>query len=101
MIDSTLLFTFIVPKNLKDDVTDHLMNSEIASGFNLLPIMGYSQKHAEFSLEEQVRGYKKMLQFEVLIEINQLEKFKSDLSKIFNAVKVRYWVKPVSDSGHI
>jgi hypothetical protein len=101
MVESTVLFTFIVPQRLKDDVTDHLMNSELASGFNLLPIMGYSQKHAEYSLEEQVRGYKKMLQFEVLIELQHIDTFKSDLSKVFNSVKVRYWQTPVSNTGHL
>ncbi|MGB1201562.1 MAG: DUF3240 family protein [Cognaticolwellia aestuarii] len=101
MFSSSLVFTFITPKKHKDDVIDQLMLSDIASGFNIFPIMGYSQKHSAFSLEEQVRGYKDMLKFEVVIEQSELEQLKEELSSLFATIKIRYWATPVIKTGHL
>lgn len=101
MINSPLEFTFIIPKKHKDDVIDHLMQSDIASGFNIVPIMGYSQKHSAFSLEEQVRGYKDMLKIEVVIEQSELEQLKKELRTLFTTIKIRYWTTHVIETGHL
>ncbi|GLX84095.1 hypothetical protein tloyanaT_03470 [Thalassotalea loyana] len=101
MFSSSLVFTFITPKKHKDDVIDQLMLSDIASGFNIFPIMGYSQKHSAFSLEEQVRGYKDMLKFEVVIEQSELEQLKEELSSLFATIKIRYWATPIIETGHL
>jgi hypothetical protein len=101
MFSSSLVFTFIVPNKHKDDVIDQLMQSDIASGFNIFPIMGYSQKHSAFSLEEQVRGYKDMLKFEVVVEQCELEQLKEELRFLFTTIKIRYWTTPVIETGHL
>lgn len=101
MFSSSLVFTFIVPKKHKDDVIDQLMQSDIASGFNIFPIMGYSQKHSAFSLEEQVRGYKDMLKFEVVIDQCEVELLKEELRFLFTTIKIRYWTTPVIKTGHL
>ncbi|MCO6356204.1 DUF3240 domain-containing protein [Pseudoalteromonas shioyasakiensis] len=101
MFSSSLVFTFIVPKKHKDDVIDQLMLSDIASGFNIFPIMGYSKKHSAFSLEEQVRGYKYMLKFEVVIEQCELEKLKEELKLLFTTIKIRYWTTTITETGHL
>ena len=94
MFSSSLVFTFIVPKKHKDDVIDQLMLSDIASGFNIFPIMGYSKKHSAFSLEEQVRGYKD-------IEQCELEKLKEELKLLFTTIKIRYWTTTITETGHL
>lgn len=101
MTSSDFLFTFNVPKKLKDEVIDHLMNSELASGFSLTSIMGYSNEHSSFSLDEQVRGYKNLFQFEVLVSEEKLTELKANLAKTFSTVKIRYWVTPIIESGHL
>lgn len=101
MPNSSIIIAFIVPKTFKDDVTDHLMRSDISSGFNLTPIMGFSQKHSSYNLEEQVRGYKDMLQFEVLIENDKLEILKKELATLFPTTKVKYWVTPIIETDHL
>lgn len=101
MLSSSLVFTFIIPKKHKDDVIDQLMQSDLASGFNIFPIMGYSQKHSAFSLEEQVRGYKDMLKFEVVIEQSKLEQLKAELRLRFTTIKIRYWTTTVIETCHL
>ncbi|WP_286233527.1 DUF3240 family protein [Thalassotalea sediminis] len=101
MVNSMLLFSFVVPKKIKDDVTDVLIKSPFASGFNLTPILGYSQEHSSFNIEEQVRGYKHMCQFEVLIKQQNLQAIKDSLAMSFNMSGIRYWVTPILETGHI
>lgn len=101
MTNSAYLFTFNVPKNLKDDVIDHLMATDLVTGFNLRTVMGYSHEHSAFSLDEQVRGYKDMVQFEVLVSEAKFNGLKQSLANVLSTVKVRYWLMPIIETGHL
>ncbi len=96
-----LLFTFVVSKEIKDDVTDQLLANKVISGFNLTTIMGYSKEHCSFSLEEQVRGYQNMYQFEVVLPASYVSALKQCLKDTLHASNIRYWLTPIIETGHI
>ncbi|MEJ6474872.1 DUF3240 family protein [Pseudoalteromonas piscicida] len=101
MAEQLSLFTFIVPKQLKDRVTDHLMAYEGISGFSIVSIQGYSKEHSEFDLAEQVRGYKSMERFEVLIEDGLLDPLRISLAQLLAPSRIRYWRTRLDEAGHL
>ena len=100
MNSSEQLFILISPKELKDELVDLFMSMEQLSGFNLKKINGYSQEHSSFNITEQVEGYREFYQFEVLIKDNDKEGLFTQLAPICQAAKLRYWLLPISESGH-
>ncbi|MBL4822087.1 MAG: DUF3240 family protein [Colwellia sp.] len=100
MNDTKQLFVLISPKELKDELVDLFMSMEKLSGFNLKIINGYSQEHSNFNITEQVEGYREFYQFEVLIKDNDKETLFAELMPICHAAKLRYWLLPISESGH-
>ncbi len=49
---------------------------------------------------EQVEGYRELYQFEVLIDNNDKKTLFSQLRPLCQAEKLRYWLLPISESGH-
>lgn len=94
------LFILISPKELKDELVDLFMSMNKLSGFNLKKINGYSQEHSSFNITEQVEGYREFYQFEVLVNNNDKDNLFTQLTPICQAAKLRYWLLPVSESGH-
>ncbi|WP_448213826.1 DUF3240 family protein [Colwellia sp. MEBiC06753] len=101
MPESMVLFTLISPTPLKDELTDHLLSYPDISGFNLKPICGYSKEHSAFNIEEQVRGYQDMVQFEVLIAQDKLDALKTSLAVVCQSLHLKYWCTPVIATGHL
>ncbi|MDG1752817.1 MAG: DUF3240 family protein [Thalassotalea sp.] len=101
MTDPLVIFTVMSPTELKDEIIDRLMHFEHISGFNLLPINGYSKAHCSFNMEEQVQGYRKLLQFEIAINRQYVDELKALLSPISQRDPLRYWLVEVSEDGHI
>ncbi|MBL4765781.1 MAG: DUF3240 family protein [Colwellia sp.] len=97
---SEQLFILISPKELKDELVDLFMSMKQLSGFNLKKINGYSQEHSNFNITEQVEGYREFYQFEVLIKDDDKEAMFNQLTPICQAAKLRYWLLPISKSGH-
>ncbi|KTF18364.1 DUF3240 family protein [Pseudoalteromonas sp. H105] len=96
-----LLFTLNVPTNIKDEVVDALISLDCISGFNLKKIEGYSKAHSEYDIAEQVEGYRSLYQLEVHILVTQLQTIKTALTPVFKYIKLKYWVTPVIESGHL
>ena len=101
MPDSMLQFTLVSPMELKDEITDQLLTFEGISGFNLVPIRGYSKQHSSFDIEAQVRGYKNFVQFEVIILTTEVENLKKVLSVSCPGAKLRFWCLPIFELGHL
>ena len=101
MTDKELVFTLITPNELKDDIVDRLMNFDVISGFNLTAINGYSKKHSEYNIEEQVRGYRELTRFDILISASKTNKLKAHLSALAQRNELRYWQTAVIEGGHI
>lgn len=101
MSNPMLLFTLVSPMELKDEITDQLLTFEGISGFNLVPIRGYSKQHSSFDIEAQVRGYKNFVQFEVTMLTTEVESLKKVLSASCPEAKLRFWCLPIYELGHL
>jgi len=100
MTTSEQLFILISPKALKDELVDLFISMEQLSGFNLKKINGYSREHSSFNITEQVEGYREFYQFEILISNEDKAMLFALLTPICQAEKLRYWLMPISESGH-
>ena len=100
MTDSRLL-VLMVPRERRDDFVDVLMGREALSGFTLLPALGFSREHSHFSIPEQVAGYRNFDRFEVLVEAPDLPALLACLAAACGRERIRYWVFPVIDEGHL
>jgi hypothetical protein len=101
MAEPTVIFTLISPKELKDEITDRLMNFDLISGFNLSAIKGYSKAHSSFNLEEQVRGCRELVQFDIIIDSQHISEIKEVLSPISQQTQLRYWLTNITENGHL
>lgn len=97
----TLMLIAVIPEELKDDAVDALMASSLISGFSLFSISGFSREHSQFSIKEQVEGYRAFHRFEVAHMPEQTEKVLATLSTISNNGNIRYWILPIQDSGYL
>ncbi|MHA7815043.1 MAG: DUF3240 family protein [Pseudohaliea sp.] len=100
MTDSRLL-VFMVPRERRDDFVDVLMGRKGLAGFTLLPALGFSREHSHFSIPEQVAGYRDFDRFEVLVEAPDLPPLLERLSAACGRERLRYWLLPVIDEGHL
>ena len=96
-----IIFTLNVPTSLKDEVVDELISMPNITGFNLTKMSGYSKEHSLYDISEQVEGYRTFYQFEVLIASNEVNNLKNSLNPICQPAKLRYWVTPVIENGHL
>ena len=86
------LLALIVPIEIKDDVVDILMEQDIISGFTLFEVSGFSKKHSQFNIKEQVEGYRRIYKFEIMHEKEYQSSLLSTLKPVCEASYVRYWI---------
>jgi hypothetical protein len=98
---SFLLLVVLAPADRRDDLVDALMDSEHISGFTLTPALGFSREHSHFSLGEQVAGYRDYSRFEVLLGASQQEQVLETLRRASGNERLRYWLTPVPETGHL
>jgi hypothetical protein len=101
MTERKILLTCMVPDNLKDDAIDFFLSSEGQTGFNMIPMMGFSKEHSQFDLVEQVQGYRSFVQFQVMLERCQWSMFKTELSAALSNSDIRYWLTYLDEEGHL
>jgi len=94
------MLSLIVPDELKDDVVDQLMTLECISGFNLDRMKGYSKAHSHFNINEQVEGYRALNRFEIIHSNADEDLILLSLKEICHTAQVRYWISPITSSGH-
>lgn len=94
------LLIIVVPLDTKDDVVDILIELRGITGFNLEKIAGYSREHSQFSLREQVEGYRDLYRFEVMHSSTEQAHLISSLRPVCEAPRIRYWIVPVLEQGH-
>ena len=94
------LLIVVVPVDIKDDVVDTLIGLEDISGFNLETIAGYSREHSQFSIREQVEGYRQLFRFEIMHRSDQQDRLISSLRPVCAGPHLRYWIVPIVEQGH-
>ena len=100
-MDSPQLLVLMVPGDIRDDVVDTLMACDGISGFNMLPMAGYSKEHSQYDLREQVEGHRKLFQFEVMHDPEQEASLLAALRVVCATANIRYWILPLLSQGHL
>jgi hypothetical protein len=94
MISSTVQFNLVINNELKEELIDILMAFEPITGFSLWPICGYSKRHSHFDISEQVRGYRSLTRFEILLDSNHVDALKMEIEQVNSSEDIRYWQTP-------
>lgn len=100
-MDDGQLLVMMVPGDIRDDVIDCLTACKVISGFNMTTMAGYSKEHSQYDLREQVEGYRKFFQFEVMHECQHQAELLATLRSVCAAANIRYWIVPVVEQGHM
>lgn len=86
-----------VPPDLEEALVDCLLAQEAVSGFTSYPVRGHGE-HGTMSIEEQVTGRRRRVQFEVQLQIEAADLVLADVG-VQVARGLRWWLVPVQASG--
>ena len=89
-----------IPPNLEEDVVDLLLASGEIPGFQSYPTRGHGQVGA-MTIAEQVEGRRNRVQFEIVLETEQVEALLDKLKSAFPLPDIIYWILPVTQSGRL
>ncbi|MGD8357016.1 MAG: DUF3240 family protein [Lysobacterales bacterium] len=89
-----------IPPSLEEDVVDFLLGSGEIKGFQTVPVRGHGQVGA-MSIAEQVAGRRHRIQFEIVLEEEELESLLEELGNAFPVRDAIYWVSPIVRSGRL
>ena len=95
------LFTIIINKSIKDDAVDLVLSLEYITGFTMNQAFGYSRKHAQYDIKEQVEGYKDFYRMDIAHEPKDLQDLLLAFSQLGGQFKLKYWVTPIISHGEI
>ncbi len=95
------LITIMINKSIKDDAVDVVLNLENITGFTLYNAYGFSRKHAQYDIKEQVEGYKDFYRMDIIHHPKDLDGLLEAFSKLGGRFKLKYWVLPLVDCGEI
>ena len=88
-----------IPPELEEDLIDYLLSLESVTGFTSYETRGHGSD-VMLSLAEQVSGRRKRLQFELLIEGEEIQSLLSGLSTEVGR-DIVYWEQVIDNIGHI
>jgi hypothetical protein len=86
------------PPALEEDVVDYLLTHPAIEGFTSFTAYGHGA-HGAMTVTEQVTGRRKRVQFEILINEDDVPSVTQNLNKRFGD-DIRYWQLPVYGLGH-
>ena len=89
----------LVSATIRDDLIDALIIYEDISGFSMHEISGYSREHSQYSLSEQVSGYRKLYRFEILHAQGHEVELLRRVGETCSASHARYRVVPITKTG--
>lgn len=97
MTDPTML-VLNVPPALEEDVVDYLLEIPAIDGFTSFQAYGHGN-HGTMTVAEQVTGRTKRVQFEIIMQEEDVPQITGHLKERFGT-HVRYWQMPVYNIGH-
>jgi len=89
-----------IPPSLEEDVVDLLLTTDEIPGFQSFPIRGHGRVGA-MTIAEQVEGRRQRVQFEVVLNEEQLDPVLQTLKEALPVPDIIYWVLPISESGRL
>jgi hypothetical protein len=95
------LLTAVFSESIKDDVVDALIALENISGFSMTATDGYSRRHSQYDLREQVAGYRRLCRAEVVHPEAQEHALLATLESLCGASHIRYWITSLASAGQL
>lgn len=95
------LLTIIIPLSLKNTLVDVLMAYQDISGFTMTKVAGFSRRHSQYNIKEQVAGYQNFFRIEVALSRVQVKPLLQHLCQFKDRFPLRYWLLPLTDTGVI
>lgn len=86
-----------IPPALEEDLIDYLLSRDSVGGFTSYKAMGHSTGK-DLTIAEQVSGRRQRLQFEVIMDVDQIESLTSALAAEVGK-DITYWQQPISNLG--
>jgi len=94
----TMLVLNIAPE-LEEDLVDYLLSLTFVNGFTSYKTRGHGD-NANMTVAEQVSGRRKRLQFELLMDVENVPELLSGLANEVGK-DINYWQQSVSNIGEI
>lgn len=88
------------PPELEDDTLDFLLNMHQVNGFTSYAVRGHGEHRCKGSIAEQVSGRRQRIQFELIVEEQDIEKILSGLQSHVGG-DIFYWQQPIQGFGRI
>ena len=89
-----------IPPSLEEDIVDLLLASDEIPGFQSYHTRGHGQVGA-MTIAEQVAGRRNRVQFEIVLDSDQLDDLLLKLKASFPVPDIIYWILPVARSGRL
>lgn len=99
-MNSEILLRLNIPPALEEDMVDLLLASADIAGYQSYPTRGHGRVGA-MTIAEQVAGRRDRVQFEIVLDSEQLDPTLQKLKQAFPIRDVIYWVLPIENSGRL
>ena len=93
------MLTLNIPPELEEDLIDYLLSLGSITGFTSYETRGHGSD-LTLSIAEQVSGRRKRLQFELLIEGEEIQNLLDGLTSEVGK-DIAYWEQVINNIGHI
>lgn len=94
------LMTINVPPPLEDTIVDWLLSRDLDRGFTSYRADGHGSDHGRLSVEEQVRGRERRIEFRLVLDETAVDGIVAALEADFPGADVFYFAVPVLRFGH-
>ena len=91
--------TLTIAPNLEDALSDYLLSLEEVGGFTSYPVRGHGENR-QLSIAEQVTGRQKRVQFELILNAEQISTVLEGLRDNVGS-DIFYWYQDVGGSGRL
>ncbi len=101
MTGQPVCLTLIVPHQLRDEVFDHLSESDVVTGFTALQGAGHGTEVRLLTAAERVKGHADQAIVQVVLASSDASRLLARLRISFAGTKLVYWTTPVTEFGTI
>jgi len=98
-LSGPVLVVLNVTPGLEETVVDWLLSREGEKGFTSSVVYGHSSRHQGLSLQEQVSGRRKRVQFEIYMDAAAAATFLHGAVEAFGAADIQCMVVPLLAAG--
>ena len=95
------LLTLNIPPQLEEALVDWLLEHNPDGGFTSMPVYGHGNWVTSMSLNEQVMGRQKRLQFTIHGELATLQNLLAQLHRDFPEAGLHHMLTPVISAGPV